>query len=111
MTNTTSNEIETQSSPQALTGEDSAPEWSYSSYRATLYRHGKRFALVTTTDGIMPLSINDTNTLLAALNRPAPELLEALMVIEERYIDGCDTYEDWKFMGDTARGLTMTFTP
>lgn len=23
--------------------------------------------------------------------------------IEERYVDGCDTYEDWKFMGVTAR--------
>jgi hypothetical protein len=27
------------------------------------------------------------------------------MAIEERYIDGCDTYEDWKFMGDTARAF------
>lgn len=27
----------------------------------------------------------------------------AIQAIEERYIDGCDTYEDWKFMGDTAR--------
>lgn len=25
------------------------------------------------------------------------------MAIEERFIDGCDTYEDWKFMGNTAR--------
>ena len=81
MTNTTSNETETPSSPQALTGEDSvhglvgpsAPEWSYISYRATLYRHGKRFALVVTPDGRMALSINDTNTLLAALNGPTSQ--------------------------------------
>jgi hypothetical protein len=26
-----------------------------------------------------------------------------IMTIEERFIDGCDTYEDWKFMGNTAR--------
>lgn len=29
--------------------------------------------------------------------------MSAISTIEERYIDGCDTYEDWKFMGDTAR--------
>lgn len=28
-----------------------------------------------------------------------------IMDIEERYIDGSDTYEDWKFMGDTARAF------
>jgi hypothetical protein len=31
--------------------------------------------------------------------------IAALMAIEERYINGCDTYEDWKFMGDTARAF------
>ena len=31
--------------------------------------------------------------------------IAVLMAIEERYIDGCDTYEDWKFMGDTARAF------
>ena len=28
--------------------------------------------------------------------------LAAIEAIEERYIDGCDTYDDWKFMGETA---------
>lgn len=34
--------------------------------------------------------------------RKAMAVIEA---IEERYIDGCDTYKDWKFMGDTARAF------
>lgn len=29
--------------------------------------------------------------------------LKALEAIEERFVDGCDTYEDWRFMGETAR--------
>ena len=43
---------------------------------------------------------------LAAARIIAAEYRKALAVIEaieERYIDGCDTYEDWKFMGDCAR--------
>jgi hypothetical protein len=43
---------------------------------------------------------------LAAARIIATEYRKALAVIsaiEERYIDGCDTYEDWKFMGTTAR--------
>jgi hypothetical protein len=28
-----------------------------------------------------------------------------ISAIEERYIDGFDTYKDWKFMGDTARAF------
>jgi hypothetical protein len=28
---------------------------------------------------------------------------KALGVIEERFVDGCDTYDDWRFMGETAR--------
>lgn len=31
--------------------------------------------------------------------------IAALMTIEERYIDGCDTYEDWEFMGESARAF------
>ena len=43
---------------------------------------------------------------LAAARIIAAEYRKALAVIsaiEERFIDGCDTYEDWKFMGTTAR--------
>jgi hypothetical protein len=35
--------------------------------------------------------------------RERDELLGALYAIEERFVDGCDTYEDWQFMGQTAR--------
>ena len=31
--------------------------------------------------------------------------------IEERYIDGCDTYEDWKFMGGLARNFICPENP
>lgn len=51
----------------------------------------------------MPDNINQRDKANARLIAAAPELLDAMMAIEERYIDGCDTYEDWKFMGDTAR--------
>jgi hypothetical protein len=37
------------------------------------------------------------------LERQRDELLEALYAIEERFVDGCDTYDDWQFMGETAR--------
>jgi hypothetical protein len=37
------------------------------------------------------------------LERQRDELLEALYAIEERFVDGCDTCDDWKFMGETAR--------
>jgi hypothetical protein len=40
---------------------------------------------------------------LATVTAQRDRLAEVMMAIEERYIDGCDTYEDWKFMGDTAR--------
>jgi len=55
------------------------------------------------------MNMNDTRPLSdsteanARLIAAAPKLLEAMMAIEERYIDGCDTYEDWCFMGNTAR--------
>jgi hypothetical protein len=39
------------------------------------------------------------------MERERDAAIAVLMVIEERYIDGCDTYEDWKFMGDTARAF------
>jgi DnaJ-class molecular chaperone len=31
--------------------------------------------------------------------------IAALEAIEARYTDGSDTFEDWKFMGDTARNF------
>jgi hypothetical protein len=37
------------------------------------------------------------------LERQRDELLEAIYAIDERFIDGCDTYDDWQFMGQTAR--------
>jgi hypothetical protein len=40
----------------------------------------------------------------------AQEMDKALAVIksiEERYIDGCDTYDDWKFMGQAARDYLL----
>jgi hypothetical protein len=37
------------------------------------------------------------------LERQRDELLEALYAIDERFIDGCDTCDDWQFMGQTAR--------
>ncbi len=39
------------------------------------------------------------------MERERDRLRVALEAIEERYTDGCDTYEDWKFMGDTARAI------
>jgi hypothetical protein len=45
----------------------------------------------------------DAGELLVGLKRQRDELLEALYAIEERFVDGCDTYDDWKFMGETAR--------
>ena len=37
------------------------------------------------------------------IDRDLSNARSVIEAIEERYIDGCDTYEDWKFMGDTAR--------
>jgi hypothetical protein len=48
--------------------------------------------------------VEDVN--LAAARIIAAEYRKALAIIEtieERYIDGWDTYEDWRFMGQTAR--------
>ncbi len=39
------------------------------------------------------------------LERERNAAIAALSSIEERYIDGCDTYEDWKFMGGIARSF------
>ena len=40
-----------------------------------------------------------------SLERERNRGLAVIEIIEERYIDGCDTYEDWKFMSDTARAF------
>jgi hypothetical protein len=37
------------------------------------------------------------------LERERDEALTALMEIEEIFVDGSDTYEDWKSMGTIAR--------
>ena len=37
------------------------------------------------------------------IERKRDKALAALSAIDERYIDGHDTYEDWHFMGKTAR--------
>lgn len=44
-------------------------EWTYSPYRATLYRKGERFAIVTP-NGKDELAGHDASTLLYLLNRP-----------------------------------------
>ena len=52
--------------------------------------------------------VEDVN--LAAARIIAAEYRKALDVIsaiEERYIDGCDTYEDWRFMGQAARDYLL----
>ena len=37
------------------------------------------------------------------IKRERDEVVRALMKIEEVFIDGEDTYEDWKTMGNIAR--------
>lgn len=52
--------------------------------------------------------VEDVN--LAAARIIAAEYRKALAVIEsieERYIDGSDTYEDWRFMGTAARDYLL----
>lgn len=39
------------------------------------------------------------------LERELGKARTTIAAIDERYIDGCDTYDDWKFMGDTARAF------
>ena len=41
----------------------------------------------------------------AAAIRERDEAIRIIEQIEERYVDGCDTYEDWKFMGGLARNF------
>jgi hypothetical protein len=39
------------------------------------------------------------------LERERDAAIAVISAIEERYIDGWDTYEDWKFMGRAARAF------
>jgi len=39
------------------------------------------------------------------LERERDAALATIMEIEEIYIDGCDTYEDWKAMGELTRNF------
>ena len=39
------------------------------------------------------------------MKRKLAAAMNVISAIEERYVDGCDTYEDWKFMGDAARAF------
>jgi hypothetical protein len=48
----------------------------------------------------------DEDTLEAASRIVAAEYRRAhaaLLTIEERYTDGCDTHDDYRFMGNTSR--------
>jgi len=40
---------------------------------------------------------------LASVTEQRDRLAEAVERIEEIFVDGCDTYEDWKAMGEIAR--------
>ena len=54
-------------------------------------------------------ALEATARILAAEYRRA---LAALLAIEERYIDGSDTHDDWRFMGTIARDyLDAVYTP
>ena len=54
-------------------------------------------------------TVNEQPVVLAdfcrTLERERDAALRVIEQIEERYIDGCDTYEDWKFMGGLARNF------
>ena len=39
------------------------------------------------------------------MERERDAAVRIIAQIEERYIDGCNTYEDWKFMGNAARNF------
>ena len=41
------------------------------------------------------------------LERERDSAIATIVAIEEIYIDGCDTYEDWKAMGELARAALI----
>lgn len=57
--------------------------------------------------------LSDIEACLEAGGNLAAEYRKALSVIEaidERRVDGCDAYEDWKFMGELARDYLLHHT-
>ena len=71
---------------------------------ATPYRHSQFFMNQPTTDpeDNDPLSRHwRPQCLVARIQRDAA--IAVIAAIEERFTDGCDTYDDWQFMGSTAR--------
>jgi hypothetical protein len=48
---------------------------------------------------------------LAEVQKQRDILETALMIIEGYYVDGENTYEDWKAMGQTARNALSRITP
>lgn len=48
---------------------------------------------------------------LAEVRKQRDILETALMIIEGYYVDGENTYEDWKAMGQTARNALSRITP
>lgn len=70
-------------------------------------------------DGYKKVNSLDLVKVRAAFSTPPPPVVpledvrplrEALETIENRFVDGEDTYEDWKFMGETAVTALATFT-
>ena len=46
-------------------------------------------------------------SLAARMERERDAALRVIEQIEDRYIDGWDTYDDWRFMGQTARNFIL----
>jgi hypothetical protein len=55
--------------------------------------------------GSMRRTVQEWRNLCEKLERERDAAVRIIEQIEERYIDGCDTYEDWKFMGNAARNF------
>lgn len=57
--------------------------------------------------GVTARNYRQANTTIEARREADAEALAVIEAIEERYIDGCDTYEDWRFMGQAARDYLL----